>query len=131
MYTKSAFEGYREMEETWRIFFIMKMHDLKDYGILDENNIADSIDSSDFQIRIVVHDVWQNMAPDLKVESWKGRANQLNSRVLSGQVEVLLDDMNLNALQDFLQTCIRVDLFLLSKMLKCAQCNHNQRELSK
>ena len=132
VYTKCAFEGYREMEETQRLVYIMRTHDLNDDGI-EEDDIADIIDSSDFQTRRVVRGVWQNMASDLK-EAWKERANQLNSRVLVGQVEVLPDElanMDLHTLQDFVRTCIRKDLFLLSKMLKRALRNDNQRELSK
>ena len=59
MYTKCAFEGYIVMEEEQRLVFIMQTHDLSNDGILDKDNVADIIDSSDFQTRKVFCGVWK------------------------------------------------------------------------
>ena len=54
VYTKCAFEGYTKMDEAQRLGFIMQTHNLNDEGILDDEDIADITDSSDFQARKVV-----------------------------------------------------------------------------
>ena len=133
IYTKCTFEGYTTMDEAQRLVYIMQTHNLNDEGILDDDDIADIIDSSDFQAKKVVIGVWRLMLEGKK-SAWKERANLLNNRPLLGQVEELPEDlaaMNLLQLQDLVRECIRIDLSLLEKMLKRALRNENQRDLGK
>ena len=133
VYTKCAFKGYTTMDEAQRLVYIMQTHNLNDEGILDDEDIADIIDSSDFQAKKVVIGVWRLMSEGKK-SAWKERANLLNNRPLLGQVEELPEDlaaMNLLQLQDLVRECIRIDLSLLEKMLKRALRNENQRDLGK
>lgn len=132
VFTRCAFEGYKVMDESARLTFIMATHNLEDEGILDDDEIADMIDSSDFQAIRVVRGMWRNASSQVK-EAWKQRAEHLNARPQVGQVEELPESLailDLRSIQDRLRNYIKTDLQVFSKMIKRSLRNENQREMN-
>ena len=63
------------MDKATKLTYIMATHSLNDIGILEEEDITNLIDSSDFQAVKVSRGVWKNMSENL------------NERPQVGQVE--------------------------------------------
>ena len=133
VYTRCAFEGYKEMDETTKLTYIMATHSLNDDGILEEEDMVDLIDSSDFQAVKVIRGLWRKMSEDLR-QAWKEHAADLNERPQVGQVEELpekLAKMNLRTTRVTLRKWIKIDLWLFAKMVNRSIRNENQRDLNK
>ena len=75
-YTRCAFEGYKEMDEATKLTYIMATHILNDDRIVEEVDIADLIDSSDFQAVKVIRGFWRKMSENLR-QAWKEHAADL------------------------------------------------------
>ena len=95
VYTRCAFEGYKEMDETTKLTYIMATHSLNDDGIVEEEDIADLIDSSDFQAVKVIRGFWRKMSENLR-QAWKERAAVVCSLCCSFHSCVQNPSMKLN-----------------------------------
>lgn len=133
VHTRCAFEGYASMDEAQNFVSIMQTHNLNDDSILEDEDIIDIIDSSNFQTRKLGTCYWSKMTEEKK-KAWKERADRLNNRPLVRQVEKLpyeLATLDLTEAQMFLRKCLGFDLFFLNKMIKRSLRNENLRELCK